>query len=220
MFEKNNSMRGNAMIYVLIAIALFGFLTVTMSRQNNQSDGQDISDENVTFYASELMQYSASAQNVIELMLSTGSEMSDLSFLKPASGGFNTAPHMHKVYHPQGGGLTYERFFSSSIVDSGASPYGWRIRNDVDVEWTPSTNDDVVLTALGIKSSVCRALNKIITGNETIPTLSSTLESFFESGGSATFTTTHCAACDGYPSLCVEDNGGGEYGFYNIIAAD
>ena len=73
---------GNAMIYVLIAIVLFGVLTVAMSRQNNQADGQDLSDEQVELYANELLQYVASAQQAVDMMLASGSEVNDLIFFK------------------------------------------------------------------------------------------------------------------------------------------
>jgi len=62
-FRSHKSLRvpdredGNAMIYVLLAIALFGILTATLSGQNNDADGQDIDDEQIEFYASELLEY-------------------------------------------------------------------------------------------------------------------------------------------------------------------
>ena len=39
---STNTERGNAMVYILIALALFGFLTVTMSRQSGQSDSRNL----------------------------------------------------------------------------------------------------------------------------------------------------------------------------------
>lgn len=206
------------MIYVLIGIALFGFLTVTMSRQNNQADGEDTDSETVALYANELIQYSASAQAVVEMMLSTGSEMNDLNFVIPTSGAYNTPPHGHKIFHPAGGGMNYQATFSSDIEDPTSGAPGWYVRSDSNVEWTESTLHDGLLSALGIKISVCRQLNKIITGSNTIPQLSGTLADFFQSGGSD-FDIANCAACEGYPNLCVENAAGNEYGFYSIIAA-
>ena len=211
--------RGNAMVYVLIAIALFGFLTITMARQNNQADGQDLSDEQVDLYVNELINYMASAQQVVDMMQMSGSQASDLVFLNPASAGFDTAPHIHKVYHPAGGGLNAETTLDANMFSSGL--YGlWRMKNNTNVEWTPTTNDDVILSNQFLKEEVCAAYNKKVTGSETIPQLSNTLDYFFAQGSTNDFDATDCAACDGYPTLCVQSSGGTSYGVYSVIAAE
>ena len=87
--RMTNNQSGNAMIYVLIALALFGFLTLTLSRSNNQADGQDIDDEQAELYALELMEYAASAQAVVDQMLFSGSEIDDLDFVIPSDPAFN-----------------------------------------------------------------------------------------------------------------------------------
>jgi len=69
---STNTERGNAMVYILIALALFGFLTVTMSRQSGQSDSRNLNRENIDLYVNNLIEYSAGAQQVIDLMLNIG----------------------------------------------------------------------------------------------------------------------------------------------------
>ena len=213
--NKNNSERGNAMIYVLIALALFGFLTVTLSSQNDQADGQDLDDEQAALYANELISYVASAQMVVDMMLSTGSEISDLDFVDPTNGSFDTAPHHHKVFHPAGGGLNYQEKFSDDIQNDAASV--WAINNSINVEWTPTTNNDVIISAYFITKQICEIINKRITGSIIIPITASPHDEYFLSAGATNFDTTECVACDGKSALCVENDTNDNYTFYSII---
>ena len=217
---KKTDEQGNAMIYILIALALFGFLTVALSRQNDQADGQDLTDEQVQLYANELIQYTVAAEHVIDQMLATGSEVDDLVFLNPGSAGFDTGSHIHKVFHPLGGGLNYQATYSEEIENSAGSGHGWYFDNLGDVEWTETTGDDVILSALEIKESVCEEINRKITGSTTIPQITTGLGAIFDPAVNTTdLTTTSCAGCDGFPSLCVENSAGTGWGFYTIIGA-
>ncbi len=214
---KNHSQAGNAMVYVLIALALFGFLTITLSSQNDQADGQDISDEELALYANELISYVASAQQVVDMMISTGSEVNDLDFVNPASAGFDSPPHVHKVFHPQGGGLNYQEKFNA-IIQNGSSAQ-WALNNNINVEWTPTTANDVILTAYFVRENVCRIINKTISGETTIPVTANAHADYFLNTGTSNLNTTECADCEGYPNLCVENNTNDNYSFYSIIAA-
>ncbi len=206
------------MIYVLIALALFGALTLTLSSQNEQADGQDLSDEQAEFYASELIEYVASTKNIIDQMIATGTDIDELDFINPASAGFDTPPHIHKLYHPQGGGLNYKFEFSQALQVNGNS--GWYLGDHIDTEWTPSTLNDVVISAVDIPISICENINKKITGTSDIPELTTgSLYAYAISAAPVYFETSDCAECVGMPSLCVQDNGVETYGFYNIIAA-
>ena len=209
--------RGNAMIYVLIALALFGALTFALSNQNNQADGQNIDDEVAELYTNELLEYVVSAQQVVDMMLASGSEVDDLSFVNPTSTGFDTGSHIHKVFHPQGGGLNYQKKFNEAI--SRRSDAGWYVQTGVNVIWTPTTGNDVILSALRIDKTICENINKKITGNITTPQLTTGLENIFDPGVTTDLDTISCPNCDGYPSLCVLNQAGDLYGFYSIIAA-
>jgi len=213
--------RGNAMIYVLIALAMFGFLTMTLSRSNNQVDGQDIDDERAELYALELMEYSASAQAVVEMMLSSGSEIDDLDFVNPTSAAFNTPPHYHKIYHPQGGGLTYQPTFNEDIHNDVTSV--WAINENISVEWTPNngvtSNNDAILTAYFLTRQICEIINDKLTGSAAIPVTTNPHADYFLDTGTTDLDIAECAACDGYPTLCVENDTNDNYSFYSIIAA-
>jgi len=214
---RQNKQHGNAMIYVLIAIALFGFLTMTLSRTNNEADGQDIDDEQAALYALELMEYAASAQSVVDMLITSGSEINDLDFVNPTSAGFNTPPHYHKVFHPQGGGLNYKPELNEAIQNGGASV--WAINSNTHVEWTPSTANDAILTAYFLTRQICEIINEKLTGSSTIPVTASPHADYFLDTGTTDLDATECAACDGQPALCVENDTNDNYSFYSIIAA-
>lgn len=208
------------MVYVLIAIALFGALTLTLSNQNNNADGQNLDDEKVELYANELIEYIASAQNVIDMMMATGTEVSELNFVNPTSTGFNTPPHQHKVFHPQGGGFNYQEKFNNEI--SGGVAHQWYIQNNLNVEWTKTTQNDVIMIAYNINPEICAELNKKITGSTTIPALSVALNDIFDPDNftETAFDTGNCSDCDGHPSLCISNSVADTFGFYDIIVAN
>lgn len=208
---------GNVMIYILIAVALFGALTLTLSRQNSNSDGQDLSDELIALYSTELLEYIASAQNVVDMMLSTGTTINDLDFTLPNQAGFNTPPNIHKVFHPQGGGLNYRPNIKSDIATDATSQ--WAINKNINIEWTASTSDDVLFTAYFINRDICANINEQITGDSAIPATSNPHANYFLDTGNTDLDTTECAECDGYATLCVENDAGDNYSLYNIVAA-
>ena len=215
--SEKSTENGNALIYVIIAIALIGFLTVSLSNQANQSDGQNIDDELAELVALELIEYAQTAQQVIEQMEITGTSFTEFDFINPTSATYNTAPHIHKVYHPQGGGFNYKESdsFATGVF---LSTTGWNFSNATNVEWTRSGATDLIFTALDINATVCATLNEKITGSTTIPTNTTTIALLFSEASAATeLNTTNCAAgCEGYPSLCIEDSGG-DYAYYNIL---
>jgi len=214
---QNTAQQGNAMIYILIALALFGFLTMTMTRQANQSDGQDLNDEQIALYADSIMGYTSAVQLAIDMMIDTGSTVGDLDFVIPSDAAFDTPPHIHKVFHPQGGGVNYQENFNESIQTDATS--AWDVNNVINVEWTKTTASDAILTAYFISRPICEHLNKLITEETTIPVTANAHADYFLSTGTTNFNTTECADCEGYPSLCVENNTNDNYSFYSIIAA-
>ncbi len=222
--NKTLSQRGNAMIYVLIALALFGFLTMTLSRSNDQADGQDIDDEQAALYATELIEYVASAQNAVDMMVASGSEINDLNFVNPTSVGFNTTPpkHYNKVYHPQGGGLSYKGNSYDEAFFSGGTR-GWQNMTVTNVEWTSTPAHDIIFTFMDINPKLCAYINKKITDSIIIPTSNAvSFNSLFRENASGTpvdFIVADCANCEGFPSLCISNSTATQFHFYNIIAA-
>jgi hypothetical protein len=210
--------RGNVMIYILIALGLIGGLTVAMSRQANQSSGETLDKETVQMHVSKLQGYAGTAQNVINQMMMSGTTIDNLSLINPTSAPFNTAPHIHKLFHPGGGGLSYEQATKPPFATSSSgTPEGWYVTKR-NVQWTPTAATDVVLAAYNIPLEICRELNKKIIGTATpVALVSGTTHGFFTTQAATNLTTAACTGCEGYPSLCVTDPGGTANPTYYII---
>ena len=218
--------RGNALVYVLIAIVLFGALSFTLGRQTDTNEAGIMSDEHAQLYATQLISYTAQVKSAIDQMQFTAATSIDqLDFTAPTDAAFDTGTLIHKVYHPQGGGIVPGRLPEAVIAQSNTDPVaGWYLGRFNHVEWTATAADEVILTAYQINEKVCGIINEKITGSSAIPSVSIVLRGLFiddslHSGTNTdllTQTTPHCAACDQLGSLCV--NRGDMYLYYTIIA--
>jgi hypothetical protein len=225
--DKHRSLRqrGNAMIYILLSLALIGALTLVMSRQADQG-GDDLSADQAELLATQILAYAASAQTAVDGMMQTGSTAAQINFIRPSEAGFDTPPNIHKLYHPAGGGLSAGP--SNSNIFTGTSvtpPPGWYVARYNNVAWTPTSANDVIITAHQISESICKSINKKITGTSTIPQLAGTtllgnvlLGTSNGASGNENLTATECPGCVGFPSLCIANGPGLAWSFYSIIS--
>jgi len=218
--EREN---GNVLIIVLVAVVLFAGLTAAISSMSRSSQ-TNLKEEGAELKAGELIQTATNAQARIQQMISYGSDIGDIDFMPPSDGAFNTPPNIHKAYHPQGGGLAYRTSLPTNIVNEVSSPpsAGWYAQTNVNVGWSESATDDIIYTAYQINKATCEQINKKIVGTTTIPALaSSTMAEIFVPGsGDNDLTAAECAACEGYPMMCVTDSNGAAYSFYIILASE
>ncbi|PZQ49147.1 MAG: hypothetical protein DI551_00405 [Micavibrio aeruginosavorus] len=211
------------MIYILLALALLGGLTMLLGRQNN--DGENLNQEQAELLTTGMTAYVGTAKNVVDQMLMSGATVNDLSFTKPNHPSFDNEIHRFQVYHPDGGGFSTDTKDSSSLFagTGGTPPNGWYMGRFNNVDWTPSSEQDVFFTALGITQAVCENINKKITGSSSIPAVADATKFFVDDdeggSGNADFADTDCTDCEGYPSLCVSTDSGARFIYYNIIEA-
>ncbi|MCB9990119.1 MAG: hypothetical protein H6867_01910 [Rhodospirillales bacterium] len=216
------------MIYVLVIVALFAALSFVLARQNNTGETGILDEEKVGIYASVIQQASMQLKQSIEQMTFTGSQIDDLDFVTPDDANYNVGSNIHKVFHPQGGGMILPRIPDEAIDEITTPSARWYIGRFNDVEWTPSTNDDVILTAYQISQQVCERLNETLTGSTNVPVLTvpATDVLIFKSGGNTDFTSIQCqdadspandVDCDGQPALCVQDSNGA-WSFFSLMA--
>ncbi|MGH1404155.1 MAG: hypothetical protein ACRBDL_07915 [Alphaproteobacteria bacterium] len=216
----NEGQRGNALIYVLIAIVLFAALGFTLSRQTQNSSTTEIDKAKAEIYAAQLVTYAMQSKSVLDQMIFSGSSIDDLDLTLPNDTGFSTAPHIHKVYHPQGGGLTPANLSEKAIDQiSSSPPAGWYLGHFSNIEWSKSTRTDVILTAYQIARPVCEAINLKITGSNTIPSLAGNMSEFLiDHTTNSDLNIADCGGCEGYMSLCVSNNSNSAYSFYSVVA--
>lgn len=222
--------RGNAMIYILIAVALFAALGFALSTSSDTSERDALSGERATLYASQIMQTPAQMKQTLDQMLFTGTRLGNVNFAAPDdAAGFATGADFEKYYHPEGGGAIRPHLQNDSVAQNNTDPPpGWYIGSFNDVEWTPSTQPDAILTAHQIREEICALINEKLTGSAAIPELGAATNTLLIDnavpGNSAAanirFTSAECAGCYGQPSLCVKDNGVASWSFYSILTGE
>jgi len=240
--RKRKGERGNALVYVLIAIALFAALSFTLSRNADTGEAGTLSEDRAKLYMSQIVSYAAQAKSVYDQMNFQGIQADNVDFTTPDDSTFNdnladggSADRIRKIYHPDGGGLNVGYIPEGAIENSGITTPGdpapgWYMGRFNNHEWTASTNQEIVLTAYGLNPVICAMINQTITGSGEIADVPSMGDSIKETliddthytGGSNTDLTTEtgtpiCPECHDQASLCVEE--GGIYAFYTVIAA-
>lgn len=220
--QRRQKEKGNALIYVLVAIVLFAALSFTLTRQTDTTEANILSDEKAELLATQLISYAAQAKSALDQMQFQGTRIDDMNFIRPEAAGFDTEPprNIFKVYHPDGGGIIPATLADEAKLQVWPTPSpDWYMGRFSNVEWTKGTADDVILIAYQIQRKVCERINRKITGNTTIPQLDRAIADYFLSTGAGhDFVASSCAACVSHFSLCVLNNTGNGYGFYNIIA--
>ena len=216
--------RGNAFVYILIAIALFGALTFALSGSQETASVGELNEGRATIAANEILSYAATAQNSIISLDRIGTNAASLDFVLPSNDtDFNAAPHVNKLFHPEGGGLAYKLLPRDAGVTAITTPEeGYYIGRFNNTEWTPTTAQDVMFSAYGINRQVCEELNYKITGSRTVPSMGNTTQTFvdteYHSIANIDLMIADCATCDEKPALCVHGSGN-LYVFYNILVA-
>ena len=223
------------MIYILIAVVLFGALTMMVARQGDNSETGAMNSERAEIAAAQIIQTSMQLKQGIDQMLYSGSERDpntpddDLVFTTPDDEpAFSTPPNTHKVFHPAGGGLILQPIPPQAIDQVSANPPArWYIGRFINVEWTNTTAQEVILTAHQINETVCRAINQKLLGDPTplaatVHPRSILVDASLYSGTNPTdWTTTNCPACEDKIAGCLvgpsEVPGENIYSLYSIV---
>jgi hypothetical protein len=213
---------GNAVIYVLILIALFAALTFIMSRHSGTSETSALSKSQIAIDATQILQLPMQIKQAVDGMLFSGSHFDSLDFSLPSDAGYDTPPNTAKVFHPDGGGVILPPLPDHSTV-AGTNPVpGWYMGRFNNVAWTPTTATDVILTAHHLNKDVCAAIDQKLTGDSTIPVATVGLNRVLidasrHSSGNIDFSSAACPDCVGHVSLCVEEPSHDSWSFYSLI---
>ncbi len=255
--ERRAGESGNALIYVLIAIALFAALSFILGRQTDSSEANVVSEEQTKLQATQMISYAGQVKSSIDQMLFSGSLVDDpvapattlesrkITFFKPGDTEYDNGANyrqIHMLYHPNGGGLSEKNIpeaIQADHSDESDPPPGWYIGRFNNVEWTPSASHDIILVAYKISQNVCEQINDKITGSTAIPQVDGKLRNYLikedattpahldsntgSHGGSGNVDLTNastggCPDCEGYGSLCVQNNAGRIFAFYTVVA--
>ncbi|MCB9973086.1 MAG: hypothetical protein H6854_00820 [Rhodospirillales bacterium] len=220
-----NTQKGNAFIYVLIAVILFAALSFVLMQQEDSKETGTLSPETAKILSTQLITTATQIKGALDQMIFAGTTPEEFDFRKP--GAFGATPHVDKVFHPEGGGVTLPPLPDNALPSTALSGpnSGWYLGRFNNVEWTPTTEDDVILTAYGIDRMVCEEINRTLTGSTTIPVLGAEAKNLLVddgeySGSNADFTIASCGTCESVASLCVANPAQTAYAFYNVLFAE
>lgn len=214
----SNRNKGNALFYVLLGVVLLAALSYNLMRQNTSGGAeQQLSDEQAEIYAAQIINHANTVKLAIDQMLANGSTIDDIDFVLPNEAGYDTAPHQHKVFHPGGGGIE-PMIMKDELYRSNSSNRGWKYQINQNTDWTPTTQSDILYSLIEPSDAICKKINKILLGSETIPVKAVNVDNTFINGGTDDgFTAAECPFCDGVASQCFFSTSVNV--FYNIVAA-
>lgn len=232
LYKTRRHETGNAMIYILIAIVLFGALTFIVARQGDNSETGALDSERTEIAATQIIETSMQLKQGIDQMLYSGSEPDDLNFVTPDDEPTYSAgtSHVHKVFHPSGGGLLLHPIPSQAVEQiSNDPPARWYIGRFLNVEWTASAAEEVIMVAHQLSTPVCRAINQKLFGNPAPLTTTANprdllIDNVLHGGTNPPeWTTVTCTDCEGKIAGCIEGPseiaGENIRSFYSIIVS-
>lgn len=213
---KNTPQSGNAFLYILIAIVLFAGLTFVLSRGHDSGDKTILSQAQLQTAAQRLLSYVNQSSDSWLQLRNTGTDLDEVDLTLPTAGTFNNAPTIHKLFHPDGGGILYRDMNEDTFRENASTPVGWKFVL-VNADWTATTGTDLMMAYVNVRADLCAKINELVRDDATIPVTTVNSTNTFVTGAAA-LTEVACPDCKIYSSLCIED-AGGAYVFYNLIEA-
>lgn len=162
---KNKKQKGNALFFILIAIALLGLLTVTMSRSGSNSNDTG-SYEQSQIVASEVLNYAKSIENAVQSLLARGCSENEISFENSGVAGYTNpnspADKSCHVFDVAGAGMTYivpnENWLENS--QSAAAGYGeWFFTMQANINNHPDFSHVLRIVLPYTKKDICLQIN-------------------------------------------------------------
>lgn len=158
--HERRSQEGNVLFLILIAVALFAALSYVVTQSTRSGSGSTEREKNVLSSAS-MTQYPTALRTAIIRMVLAGISIEDVKFDVPASSGPFVDSYTQMVFHPQGGGATYQ-VASSDLSQNGASTPTWRYNAQFEVPGIgidSTGGNDVIAFLPGVSVGVCRQVN-------------------------------------------------------------
>ncbi len=238
---QNSGEAGNAMLYVLIGIALFVALVFTFTKSSRFSK---ISTEDAILQAQAITSYADKINGAVQsAMLQSGCLSSQISFENSTVAGYTNAgaPANKKcnIFDLAGGGMNYEAPPAAAIDTVAATaagfPVSYLFSGNVCVDNIGTGplatcasdglgNEELLLIVPFVNATVCAAINKVLE-NKT-PMLQDSGGSFDGTKFTGTFADGFALGDGGfttYPTGCFQSTGGGSpgngYHFYTVLLA-
>lgn len=156
---------GNVLWFILLAVALMGFLSAVLSR-GSSSTNQTGDVERARIIASSLLQYSKSVENAVQNMLLQGISENDLDFvdIDATYDNPNCTERACEIFDAQGGGIPLrstadvisDTNFTNDWIVSTGNRIGGMGCDDAD-----HSCRDLLLMVSGVSDTLCKQINAI-----------------------------------------------------------
>lgn len=222
-FASVESMAGNALFLILIAVMLFAALAYAVSNSlHNGGEGSTEGEKNKVNSANVQQFPSVIAQTITRMTISKTVTLDILSFAHAGSttyGTFGSDP-THEIFNPQGGGVPYQ--MPEKGINDGSD---WIFTGALEVEGIGSTVGDMTSSDLlallpGVSLATCRNINSdgSINNLATPPTLTLAGESTAYTGTFSYADTISDASLASKNSGCYFSATLNKYVYYHVLA--
>jgi len=222
--------QGNALFLVLIAIVILAALTYAISQSSQQQSGV-LPQQTSANEINQLITYASALGGALQQMAMNGENASalynNLSLLQPGQATFETPPSNLKIYHPLGGGITYQSQSSPATtavatnynINPNAIITGVGCSSGAGCIVTTAPNTGHIVFGATISSvSYCEQINHILNGTPltTVPPVMTTADftTLFTTTTAVTIGADCTPSCANIPRLCVSNTGATAWGFY------
>lgn len=212
---------GNALWFILMAVALMAALTVTISRSSDTAE-QSGNVEQFRVQASDIMRHSSSIKQATDNMRMRGLSENEISF----ENSFTATSYANGncggldclIYGSAGGGLSYRPPASGWLdsSNSGDARYGeWEFAGTNNVPSISSANAELIMYVGYLKRNLCTQINTLL-GVTGIPIDANGINSTAYQGAFANTSTINNMT--DFEAGCFQDTTGTrDYVFYQTL---
>lgn len=155
---NRQSESGNVLFLILIAVALFAALSYAVTK-STRSGGGSTEKEKATLSSAAMTQYPTALRTAIIRMVLNGVSVRSMYFDAPAS--FGGASTETLVFHPDGGGATYQDAPEDMMVNPGVGTWYFNANFDVpEVGRDGADGSDIIAFLPGVTGAVCEKINR------------------------------------------------------------
>lgn len=160
--QTRQSEKGNVLFLILIAVALFAALSYVVTQSTRSGGGSTEREKNILSSA-QMTQYPTALRTSIIRMVLAGVAIENVKFDAPASSGpFTTISSSQLVFHPQGGGATYQQA-PAELSATGNNQLSWTYNAQIQVPGIGidgTGGNDVIAFLPNVSDGVCRQVNE------------------------------------------------------------
>ena len=167
---------GNALWFLLVAIALLAALTITITRSSDSAD-QNANVELSRIQASQILRYAKGLEQAVNQMQTRNISANDISFADPGLTGYtnpNCTTDDCKLFKSKGGGQSYVApsdewldgtsspwIFTGKLCVQGVGDQTEAIATDCSTN-TDGSDEDLVMLLPHVRKGLCIELNKML----------------------------------------------------------